>query len=297
MSSFIKIRVIPKTEQNDFQIYQSNHHESDYSNSRGIIETVLSAHDLWFVYDMVGEEAPFQMNISNTFSNSIEDMVNGYLSGPLHDLMGMMGKTETTNKVFNEVASHFNMNMTGGDLYSLLFLSKIKQIKIWQNGELSFNLPITVTFHTLGNESFGQSEFIQNSIENVVFPTYLLQLMQGYHRQPSIINVDKNSGWVKTLSELIRVIIGPLNFKIQIGQFFSTDKYSPLQISNLNLQYGMFINGYPTQQTQKFTLVNISPIILEDVPPFGPDRVQPIQSSHTYYSANNNLKNKLNKLK
>jgi len=44
---------------------------------------------------MVGEEAPFEMTINNTFSNSIEEMINGYLQGPLHDLGGMLGQTKT----------------------------------------------------------------------------------------------------------------------------------------------------------------------------------------------------------
>lgn len=240
---------------------------------------------------MVGEEAPFQLNISNTFENSIENMINGYLSGPLHDLMGMMGQTKTANQIFNEVGKYFNMNASGGDLYSLLFLSKIKQIKIWQNGELSFNLPITITFHTLGNENYSQDLFVQDSIENVVFPTYLLQLMQGYHKQPNLFHInEKSSSWVKTLTKLIRVVIGPMNFKIQIGQFFSTDNYSPLQISNLNIQYGNFINGYPSTQTQKIQLVNINPIVLEDVPPMGKDKIQPNNSSHTYQIAHGKYK-------
>ena len=75
---------------------------------------------------MVGEEAPFQLDISNTFSNSIEEMINGYLSGPLHNLAGMFGDTETVKKIFSEVSSYFHLGIPGGDLYSLIFLSKVK---------------------------------------------------------------------------------------------------------------------------------------------------------------------------
>jgi len=75
---------------------------------------------------MVGDEAPFQLNINNTFGNSIENIVNGYLSGPLHDLAGMLGDTETVKKIMSEISNYFHFGVPGGDLFSLIFLSKIK---------------------------------------------------------------------------------------------------------------------------------------------------------------------------
>ncbi|MEM4065522.1 MAG: hypothetical protein QXV17_01495 [Candidatus Micrarchaeaceae archaeon] len=232
-----------------------------YMNTRGGLEDVLNQYLLYFTYDFFSNENSLPgLSIENSFSSPIEDQVNQILSNPMMQEIGMIGQSSGIADLLNPLAKMFGM--TGSDLFSMIFLSKIKTIKIWQGGDVTLDIPLSLTFLDYDNDPFN----------NVILPVFLLYLIAGYHRIP--FSIDSNSaGWIQTLNSIITLTIGPMFFTLQMGNFLRTDKNNALAITKMNSTFTALKNGLPTVANVTLTLSNINPIVLEDYPLVGNTKV------------------------
>jgi len=111
----------------------------------------------------------------------------------------------------------------------MLFLSKVKTVQLWQGGDIKFKIPLSFKLLDYDNDAFN----------NVILPSFILYALAGYNRIPFGASTDSNTNnnWVAEINSILRFVIGPAYFKLQVGQFLSSDENNPFAISNLIINY------------------------------------------------------------
>ena len=262
-SSFVALQVLDSSYTIEGQLLSSSKapkgntglNSTTYKNTRGGMEDVLSNYKLLFLYDYFNNDAT-GLSITNEFSSPVESTINQFLDSPIIQGLGTLGSTGVLDSVLNPIAS--KLGMKGQDLFSMIFLSRIKTVKIWQGGNITFELPVSLTFVDYNHDPFN----------NVLLPVYLLYIIQGYHRIP--FNMDSSSSnWIQKLNSIITMTIGPMYFTLNLGNFLKTDRNNMLAITKMDAKFLYPIKGIPTVAKVNLTMSNINPIVLEDVPAIG----------------------------
>lgn len=250
------------------------------ASTRGQIENILSQYVIWFVYDLVSDSAPLTVSISNQFDSPIANAINQLLNSPITQAIQTIGGGTGSNlaQILKPVLGLFGANAKDvSDIFSMLFLSKVKTVELWQGGDIKFKVPLSFKLLDYDNDPFN----------NVILPAFILYALAGYNRIPFGASTDSNTNnnWVAEINSILRFVIGPAYFKLQVGQFLSSDENNPFAISNLNISYSQFIDGLPTVQTIQMEIENVNPIVIEDLTSVGdPDQasIVPTNSNEVY---------------
>lgn len=203
------------------------------SSTRGDMEGILSKKVLYFVYDLVSNDNALQLTVNNQFGEPVADMINQFLNNPISQIIGTLGGGTGSDLagVLNAIGGVFGLKSNDiSDIFSTLFLSKVKTVKLWQGGNISFQIPAQFTFLDYNGDPFN----------NVILPTVILYLIAGYNRIPfGALSDDSStvSSWLSELGSILRFVIGPMYFKLQIGNFLESDNFNPFAISQLDVKY------------------------------------------------------------